>query len=262
MPHNIKKIGCIADFSSPKAKDSFSKLMKKYDFIDANSFDTSFDALVVLGGDGMMLKVLHRYMDSDVLIYGMNRGTMGFLMNSYDEEDLIKRIKNSSKLTIHPLEMLVTKVGGEAYSELAVNEVSLLRETNQAAKISIKVNDVLQLDSLVCDGVMVSTPAGSTAYNLAAHGPILPLDSNLLTLTPISPFRPRRWRGALLSHNDKIEFEILNPEKRPVSAVADFIEHRDVTSVQITEKRNISLNLLFDKANNINDRVLKEQFMP
>lgn len=257
-----KKIGCIADFSSKSASQAFEVLSKKYNLIDANSLDVTCDVIVVLGGDGMMLKVMHRYIESETAIYGMNRGSVGFLMNSYSEDNLIDRIDNAISTHLFPLEMKVTLNNGEMHEALAINEVSLLRETNQAAKIKIIIDDKERLESLVCDGILLSTPAGSTAYNFAAHGPIVPLNSNILPLTPISPFRPRRWRGALLSHTNKVRFEILNSEKRPVSAVADFTEFRDVKIVEVMERRDIHLKVLFDQQESIVERIIKEQFLP
>ena len=262
MSQKFKKIGCISDFTSKVATDSFNRLMKQYKFVDVNSLDVDCDALVVLGGDGMMLKVLHRFLEKNIPIYGMNRGSVGFLMNPYNEDNLLERLGNAVSVTLHPLEMKVVTSTGEKHTALAINEVSLLRETNQAAKIRISVDDQERLDCLVCDGILVSTPAGSTAYNFAANGPIVPLDSNILPLTPISPFRPRRWRGALLSNNNKINFEIINPEKRPVSAVADFTEFRDVRSVKVQERKDINLKLLFDKKDSIAERIIQEQFLP
>ena len=262
MSQKFKKIGCISDFTSKVATDSFNRLMKQYKLVDVNSLDVDCDALVVLGGDGMMLKVLHRFLEKNIPIYGMNRGSVGFLMNPYNEDNLLERLANTVSVTLHPLEMKVVTSTGEKHTALAINEVSLLRETNQAAKIRISVDDQERLDCLVCDGILVSTPAGSTAYNFAANGPIVPLDSNILPLTPISPFRPRRWRGALLSNNNKINFEIINPEKRPVSAVADFTEFRDVRSVKVQERKDINLKLLFDKKDSIAERIIQEQFLP
>jgi NAD+ kinase len=262
MSQKFKKIGCISDFTSKVSTDSFNRLMKQYKFVDVNSLDVDCDALVVLGGDGMMLKVLHRFLEKNIPIYGMNRGSVGFLMNPYNEDNLLERLANAVSVTLHPLEMKVVTSTGEKHTALAINEVSLLRETNQAAKIRISVDEQERLDCLVCDGILVSTPAGSTAYNFAANGPIVPLDSNILPLTPISPFRPRRWRGALLSNNNKINFEIINPEKRPVSAVADFTEFRDVRSVKVQERKDINLKLLFDKKDSIAERIIQEQFLP
>jgi len=209
-----------------------------------------------------MLKVLHRYMDSGIPIYGMNRGSVGFLLNVYNPDNLIERLDRATEFELHPLEMKVETIDGQLSTELAVNEVSMLRETNQTAKIKISIDGEERIAALVCDGVLVSTPAGSTAYNFAANGPIIPLGSNILAVTPISPFRPRRWRGALLSHKNTIRFDILDPLKRPVSAVADFNEVRDVLSVEVRERIDISLRLLFDEESNIQERIIKEQFMP
>lgn len=262
MSKKHKKIGCIADFSSKVASDAFYKLTEKYNLVDANSLDVTCDVIVVLGGDGMMLKVMHRYIEFGTPIYGMNRGSVGFLMNPYSEDDLIERIENAVSIDLFPLEMKVHLNNGQKHEALAINEVSLLRETNQAAKIKIVIDGKERLETLVCDGVLLATPAGSTAYNFAAHGPIVPLNSNILPLTPISPFRPRRWRGALLSHTNKVQFEILSSEKRPVSAVADFTEFRDVKLVEVQERRDISLKILFDQQESIVERIIKEQFMP
>lgn len=255
------KIGCIADFSSKPAAKAYEDIMKQYNLIDANSLDLELcDAIVALGGDGLMLKVLHRYMGSNTKIYGMNRGSVGFLMNEYKPDNLIERINSANTYILHPLQMIVETSSSEVKQALAVNEVSLLRETNQAAKLQILVDDKLMLESLVADGIIVATPAGSTAYNYAANGPIIPLGGNLLSMTPISPFRPRRWRGALINKSKKITFNIMNAEKRPVSVVADFHEIRDIKSVTIIERSDIELNLLFDAENNIEDRIFKEQF--
>ncbi len=259
----FEKIACICDFSSKTASEAYRELSNRYQFIDANSLDLEDpDVIIALGGDGLMLKVLHRYIGRSIPIYGMNRGSVGFLLNTYKPDSLIERLENSVQFQLHPLEMKVKTLDGQLTSELAINEVSMLRQTNQAAKIRISVDGEERISSLVCDGVLVSTPAGSTAYNFAANGPIIPLGSNVLSITPISPFRPRRWRGALLSHDNKVLFEVIDPLKRPVSAVADFNEVRDVISVQVYERKDIVLKLLFDKENNIQDRIIKEQFMP
>jgi NAD+ kinase len=190
----------------------------------------------------------------------MNRGSVGFLMNEYSEDDLLERIDAAERAVIHPLEMIALDARGETHHALAINEVSLLRQTRQTAKLKISVDGKIRLHELSCDGALVSTPAGSTAYNLSAHGPIIPLDANVLALTPISAFRPRRWRGALLSHTAAVEFEILEADKRPVSAVADNFEVRDVITVHVAEKRNISLTMLFDAGRSLEERVLAEQF--
>lgn len=259
-----KKIGCIADLSSQVAKEAFDELMSKYSFINACSLEpssASCDVIIALGGDGFMLKIIHAYMNTSIPIYGMNRGSVGFLMNQYQPDDLLKRLQCAKVYEVYPLEMKVETVNDTIETGLAINEVSLLRETNQAAQIEIYIDDKKMMEKLVCDGVLVSTPAGSTAYNLAANGPIIPLGASVLAITPISPFRPRRWRGALLSHQNQIKLNIINPEKRPVSAVADFNEVRDVKTVFIKERQDIKISLLFDIENNIEDRIIKEQFM-
>ncbi len=220
------------------------------------------DAIVALGGDGFMLETLHRYIDRHVPIYGMNRGTVGFLLNVYSDDDLMERLERAETVRLHPLVMHAVSVDGRTHEALAINEVSLLRETRQAAKIRIRIDGRVRLEELICDGALVSTPAGSTAYNLSAHGPIVPLGAGVLALTSISAFRPRRWRGALLSHKAKVSFEILESEKRPVSAVADYTEVRDVVQVEVYENRDTGLDLLFDPEHNLEERILAEQFMP
>lgn len=260
--HDFKKIGVIADFHSASATAAYRAIMKQYNFIDANSLDMEdLDVIIALGGDGLMLKVLHRYRDGSVPIYGMNRGSVGFLLNEYKLENLLERMNNATSINLFPLEMKVETVDGDVKTELAVNEISLLRQTNQAAKIQIIIDGKERIDSLVCDGILVATPAGSTAYNFAANGPIIPLGAKILAVTPISPFRPRRWRGALVSHTNKIRFVIVDPDKRPVSAVADFHEVRDIKSVEIYERDDVSWQLLFDEESTIEERIIKEQFM-
>ncbi|MEE8274622.1 MAG: NAD kinase, partial [Alphaproteobacteria bacterium] len=198
----------------------------------------------------------------NVPVYGMNRGTVGFLMNAFSEDDLPDRLDQATATELHPLEMTAKTAEGGQTQALAINEVSLLRQTRQAAKIRISVDGKVRTEELVCDGVLVSTAAGSTAYNLSAHGPILPLGSEVLALTPISAFRPRRWRGALLPAQARIRFEILEHEKRPVSAVADYTEVREVIDVQVEENREVSLRLLFDPGHSLEERILTEQFTP
>ncbi len=220
------------------------------------------DVIVALGGDGFMLQTLHRFMDGAVPIFGMNRGSVGFLLNEYRENDLVERLQAAVKVTLHPLRMRARTVAGEYVEALAINEVSLLRQTRQSAKIRILVDGIERLAELTCDGILVATPAGSTAYNLSAHGPIIPLGAQLLALTPISAFRPRRWRGALLPHTAEVRFEVLEADKRPVSATADHTEVRDVIAVDVREDRDVSLTLLFDPEHNLEERVLKEQFLP
>ena len=218
------------------------------------------DVVVALGGDGFMLEVLHRSLAARRPIYGMNRGSVGFLMNDYSETGLQARIAAAEPATIHPLSMVALDAAGGEHRALAINDVSLLRATYQAAKLRILIDGRPRLEELICDGALVSTPAGSTAYNLSAHGPIIPINAQILALTPISAFRPRRWRGALLSHDAKVTFEILDSTKRPVSAVADNVEVRDVVKVEVTEDRSIALVLLFDAGRSLEERTLAEQF--
>ena len=219
------------------------------------------DIIVALGGDGFMLETLHRYLDRHVPIYGMHRGTVGFLMNEFRPDGLLERLARAQPVTLHPLEMIAHSKAGSVHTALAINEVSLLREARQAAKIRISVDGIVRLDELMGDGVLVATPVGSTAYNLSAHGPIIPLAGGVLALTPISAFRPRRWRGALLPNGAKVAFEILEADKRPVSASADFTEIRDVVAVEIRQNRDIAFTLLFDPEYNLDERVFKEQFL-
>ncbi|MEO5375196.1 MAG: NAD kinase [Alphaproteobacteria bacterium] len=220
------------------------------------------DIIVALGGDGFMLETLHRYLDRKVPIYGMNRGTVGFLMNAFREEDLAARLERAQPVSLHPLRMVARTIDGETVEALAINEVSLLRETRQAAKLRVLLDRRVRLEELVCDGVLVCTAAGSTAYNMSAHGTILPLGANLIGLTPISAFRPRRWRGALLHHTAAVDFEVHDPIKRPVSAVADYTEVRNVSEVHVREDRSIVMTLLFDPEHNLEERILMEQFLP
>ncbi len=218
------------------------------------------DVLVPLGGDGFMLQTLRDAMVSGKAVYGMNRGTVGFLMNEYDENDLRERIAAADQEIIRPLVMEAVDVTGKTTRALAINEVSLFRQSYQAAKLSIFVDGHLRLEDLICDGVMVATPAGSTAYNLSAHGPILPLDAPLLALTPVSPFRPRRWRGALLPNQSTVRFDVLEDEKRPVNAVADNAEVKSVRSVTVRESRSETATVLFDSSHSWDERILTEQF--
>ncbi len=216
-------------------------------------------ALVALGGDGFMLETQHRYLGRNLPVYGMNRGSVGFLMNAYREENLFERVAAAQSANLHPLRMRA-HTAHATHAALAINEVSLLRETRQTAKLRILIDGKERLAELSCDGILISTPAGSTAYNLSAQGPIVPLSANLLPLTPISPFRPRRWRGALLPGDARVVFEVLEPEKRPVAAVADYTEVRDVRRVEVREDRSITLTLLFDPDTNLSERILAEQF--
>ncbi|WP_169545197.1 NAD kinase [Sneathiella aquimaris] len=218
------------------------------------------DVIVALGGDGFMLESMHRYMASGLPIYGMNKGTVGFLLNDYQEENLFERLQAGVITKLHPLKMAATDMHGRVTEALAINEVSLLRESRQTAKIEISIDGKVKVEELTCDGVLVATPAGSTAYNLSAHGPILPVNAGALALTPISAFRPRRWRGAILPREAQIKFRIIESKKRPVSAVADAVEVRDVATVTVQEEPNICIKLLFDEEHNLEMRILDEQF--
>lgn len=233
------------------------------DALRARYGDSGFDdaqVIVALGGDGLMLETLHRKMGQDVPVYGMNFGTIGFLMNDYSPDGLRERLAAAKPTRIYPLEMTVTLADGSTHTALAINEVSLFRMTYQAVKVEIIVDGKTQLNELICDGVLVATPAGSTAYNLSAHGPILPIDAPLLALTPISPFRPRRWRGAILSNRAVVTFRTREADKRPVSAVADNVEFQHVIEVTVRERRDKWVNLLFNPGTGLEERVLSEQF--
>ncbi len=241
-----------------RPQEAFKKLSKLYDHHPI----AQADVIVVLGGDGAMLRALHEFTEINLPIYGLNLGTLGFLLNEYKEKNLIERIEKAHKHEIHPLKMIATDIGGKTHEHIAYNEVSLLRETHSSAKIMIFVNDEVRMPLLVCDGIMLSTPVGSTAYNSSAAGPIIPLSANILPLTPISAFRPRRWAGALLPNTSKVRFEIINPNERPVSASADSYEVRDIVSVDISEARELSSILLFDPENHLEERIYQEQFAP
>ncbi|MBV9570668.1 MAG: NAD kinase [Alphaproteobacteria bacterium] len=216
--------------------------------------------VVALGGDGFMLQTLHAFLGKNKAIYGMHQGSVGFLMNEYRESGLEQRLEKAEPAQVHPLRMRASDDTGVTEA-LAFNEVSLLRQTRQAAKIRILVDEKIRIKELICDGVLICTPAGSTAYNLSAHGPILPIDAALLALTPISAFRPRRWRGALLPHRARVRFEIIEAEKRPVSAVADDFEIRNVKWVDVAEDRSVSMTMLFDAGHSLDERILAEQFI-
>lgn len=251
-----RKIAFLAS-SSPNGQAALKSLKDRYE----NVVPEDADILVALGGDGFMLQSLHRHMGRGLPVYGMNRGSIGFMLNSFDEEQLHERLDRAELVTIHPLRLYAVRDFGEGQEALAVNEVSLLRQSRQAAKIRISINERKRIDELICDGVLVATPIGSTAYNFSAHGPIVPVGSGVLALTPISAFRPRRWRGALLPHDAHVKFEVLEKYKRPVSAVADANEVRDVVEVHVQEDRNVSLQLLFDPGHGLEERFLSEQFI-
>ncbi len=251
------KLALLAS-DSHVARAAGEALRQQYQFVPVREADV----VVALGGDGFLLHCLHEAMQlkDPKPMFGMNRGTVGFLMNDFKAKSLEERVASAKTFTLHPLQMTATTASGRSVSFPAINEVSLLRETRQAAKIGIAIDGKTRMEELICDGVLVSTPAGSTAYNLSANGPILPLESDLLALTPISPFRPRRWRGALLPAASQIEFEVREARKRPVSAVADQMEVRDVAQVRVAIDRSISLELLFDPEYALDDRISLEQF--
>ncbi len=255
IARNFEKIAFVAS-DVPEAQEARERLAKAYGNVEPRKAE----AIVALGGDGLMLQTLHRHLNDRVPIYGMNRGSTGFLMNDYSEDDLRGRLARAEVNVIHPLAMRAVDAEGREHEALAINEVSLFRQIYQAAKIRISIDDRVRLGELICDGVLVATPAGSTAYNLSAHGPILPINAPLLTLTPISPFRPRRWRGALLPNGAKIRFEVLEPDKRPVSAVADHAETRSVTRVDVMQASHIDLFMMFDPGHSLDERILSEQF--
>lgn len=218
------------------------------------------DVIVALGGDGLMLETLRRHMDDGIPVFGLNQGTIGFLMNEYGEDGLPERIAAAKASVIHPLRMHAETVSGGIESRAAINEVSLLRQTHQTARLKVTVDGAVRLDEIICDGMLVATPPGSTAYNLSAHGPILPIGCGLLALTPISVFRPRRWRGALLRHSSHVRLEIIDPDLRPVAASADSQEVRDVAAVEVREDRSRSMVMLFDPDRSLDERMLAEQF--
>ena len=243
---------------TPQANAAMQKLRQRYDDVGPEQANV----IIALGGDGFMLSVLPETRHLSLPIYGMNQGTVGFLMNSFTLDDLPRRLQAAQRAVVHPLVMTATDATGAKHDAIAINEVSVFRETRQAAKIRIAIDGQVRLDELVCDGVLVATPAGSTAYNLSAHGPIIPLEADILALTPISAFRPRRWRGALLPASAQVRFDVLEPDKRPVSVVADNQEIRTVVQIDVAEDRASELHLLFDPEHNLEERILNEQFIP
>ncbi|MCV0426771.1 MAG: NAD kinase [Roseibium sp.] len=255
QPVSTEKLAFVAS-ETEEARAALRSLSHRYGNFPADKAD----AIIALGGDGLMLQTLHKHMGSGKPIYGMNRGSVGFLMNEYREDDLPERLAKADITTIRPLEMTATDEEGNCHKALAINEVSLLRQTSQAARLRISVDNRERLEELVCDGCIVATPAGSTAYNLSAHGPILPITAQLLALTPISAFRPRRWRGALLPNWAQVDIEILDPRKRPVSASADHTEIRRVTHVSIKESTDAEGVIMFDSDHGWDERILTEMF--
>lgn len=255
-PRRFEQVAFVAA-ATPEAIEARARLARRY----GNAPLDRADAIVALGGDGLMLQTLHAQMASAIPIYGMNRGSVGFLMNEYDEDNLLERLAAAEINLIHPLKMVAKTSDGAANEALAINEVSLFRQTYQAAKLEISVDGKVRMPELICDGVLVATPAGSTAYNLSAHGPILPINSPILALTPISPFRPRRWRGALLANKARIKVRVLEAAKRPVSAVADHTEFRRVEEVEVHEDGETELLMMFDPGHALDERILAEQFV-
>ena len=242
---------------NPEAKETLKVLIKKY---DQTKLELS-DVIIAIGGDGMLLKALRNSIEKNKPVFGLNKGNVGFLMNELSFDNLENRIHTARKVKMHPLFMSAHKINGNIFTELAVNEVSILRQTHQAAHLKITVDKKERLNELVCDGILVSTPIGSTAYNLSARGPIIPLNANILALTPISSFRPRRWRGALLPQRVKIRIEVLNFDSRPVSATADNVEARDIKYIEISTDKTKKLTILHDSDHSLDERIMKEQFL-
>jgi NAD+ kinase len=251
----FEKIAFVAS-EVPEARTALERLAGRY----GNAPAKEADAIVALGGDGLMLQTLHRHMHDRIPIYGMNRGSVGFLTNDYHEGDLKGRLSRAEVSIIHPLAMRALDRDGKGHNGLAINEVHLFRESYQAAKLRIAIDGKVRLEELICDGALVATPAGSTAYNLSVFGPILPINAPLLALTPISAFRPRRWRGALLPNAAKIRFDVLEAEKRPASAVADHTETRSVVQVDVEQANGIDIFMMFDPGHSLDERILSEQF--
>ncbi len=266
----FKKIAIISAFNNPKALQIKQDLIKKYNFYefeieDINNINNvcslGIDLIIAIGGDGLMLRVLHAFEHCPIAIYGINCGTIGFLMNSFNSPEIIENIAKAEISKIHPLRMIAIDQNQNQHSFIAINEVALLRQSNQACKIRIDINNQQRLECLSADGVIVATPAGSTAYNLSAGGPIIPFGAEIIALTPISPFRPRKWNGALLPENSKITFHILENFQRPVSATADSREVRDVVNVEVYQEKNILFNILFDPNHSLEERIIREQFL-
>jgi len=255
MARRFNNVAFVAS-STPDAQGALQALKSRYE----NVVPEEADVIVALGGDGLMLQTLHRFMGTGKPIYGMNKGTVGFLMNEFKEDGLFERLETAERSVAHPLLMVAWDTRGVAHTARAINEVSMLRQTYQAAKLRVSTDSRVRLDELIADGILVATPAGSTAYNLSVNGPILPLNAPLLALTPISAFRPRRWRGALLPDYAKIQIDVLEAENRPVSAVADHTEFRNVSRVHVSMDRSVDLVMLHDPGHSLDERILREQF--
>lgn len=254
-PKAFRRIAFVAS-QTPEAEAAAATLGERYGQV----VPEDADVVVALGGDGLMLQTAHRLMNSGIPIYGMHRGSVGFLMNDYSEDGLEERLAAAELTEIHPLVMNATDLDGAVYKAHAINEVSLWRQSYQASKLKISIDGKVRMPELICDGILVATPAGSTAYNLSAHGPIIPIGSPLLALTPISPFRPRRWRGALISNRARLRIDVLEADKRPVSVAADHAEFRNVACVEIEEDRDAAIPMLFDPGHSLDERILCEQF--
>ena len=255
MAEALNKVAFVAS-ETPDAQDAAASLARAY----GNTSPDQADIIVALGGDGLMLQTLHRFLGTAKPIYGMNKGSVGFLMNEFREDGLFERLEAAQRSVVHPLVMQARDNEGRTHTARAINEVSMLRQTYQAAKLMITVDGQVRLAELIADGALIATPAGSTAYNLSVNGPILPLNAPLLALTPISAFRPRRWRGALLPDRAKISIDVIEPERRPVSAVADHTEFRAVAKVDVSMDHNIDLVMLHDRDHSLDERILREQF--
>jgi NAD+ kinase len=250
------QIACVHS-ETKKATEAYDTLITQYDFVPVEEAEI----IVALGGDGFMLRCFHRYVNQNVQLYGMNRGTIGFLLNKYQEEGLFERIEAAKEERIYPLKMEAQTVNKKTHYAIGFNEVAIIRQAQQSAHIRISINDKVRLERLICDGILVATPAGSTAYNLSARGPIIPIGSNVLALTPLNPFRPRRWTGALLPQTVVVDFKILDPEKRPVLVSADFDEVRFPVSVRVLEDRSQFVKALFDSGHSLEERIIQEQFI-
>jgi len=250
------KLALLAS-AAPDAQEALAVLSRQHKAVPVEEADV----IIALGGDGFMLQTLHTTQHLDTPVYGMNRGTVGFLMNSWQADGLSERLDMAEMAVLNPLRLQATRSDGSVFEALAINEVSLLRQGAQAAKLRIIVDGKQRMDELVCDGAMVSTPAGSTAYNYSAHGPILPIGSDVLALTPVAAFRPRRWRGAILPKASRVRFEVIDPERRPVMADADSRSVRNVVRVDIESVRDIAHKLLFDPGHGLDERLIREQFV-
>lgn len=266
----FKKIAVICALKNHQAQQIKNELLKKYSFFDLDidkqssiqkAYDQQIDLIIAIGGDGLMLRILHAFEKKPIAVYGLNCGTIGFLMNSYNCDLFLENIAVAEIARIHPLRMTAWDINQQVHSFIAINEIALLRQTNQACKIRIVINQQERLACLMADGVMVATPAGSTAYNLSAGGPIIPFGAEILALTPISSFRPRKWNGALLPANSKVIFEILESQSRSVSATADSREVRDVSKVEVFQELETNFEILFDNNHSLEERIIREQFM-